>query len=238
MTKTTTIGWMLICSSCIVGCGNNDSVAPATSAQPSASSSKSTGSMIDSSTTLTPNYAKLFDAMVQGSLLDATDQHEDASTKAIEKVERFNETENKAFVDFLQQRLAEKDSFSRLAAAFHLTRIRIDTGVGEQNRDLIPVFVDLLQHDDVAVRKFSLIDMHLLVQKSGLGEELQPLVQPLIRTLQDSSTTYLSMTSLGAIGPVAKEAVPFMKRAAERDNTEIIDEVCAKAIHRIEGGAR
>ena len=150
----------------------------------------------------------------------------------------FNETENKAFVDFLQQRLAEKDPFSRLAAASHLTRIRIDTGVGEQNRDLIPVFVDLLQHDDVAVRKFSLIDMDLVVQKSGLGEELKPLVQPLIRTLQDSSTTYLSMTSLGAIGPVAKEAIPYMHRAAERDSNDIIDEVCAKAIHRIEGGAR
>ena len=29
----------------------------------------------------------------------------------------------------------------------------------------------------------------LEVQQSGLGEELKPLVQPLIRTLQDSSTT-------------------------------------------------
>ena len=147
----------------------------------------------------------------------------------------FNETENKAFVDFLQQRLAEKDSFSRLAAAFHLTRIRIDTGVGEQNRDLIAVFIDLLQHDDLAVRAFSLTDMDHLVQKSGLGEELRPLVQPLIRTLQDSSTTYLSMTSLGAIGSAAKEAIPFMRRAAERDNDDIIDEVCANAIRRIEG---
>lgn len=36
---------------------------------------------------------------------DATDQHEDASMKAIEKVVRFSETENQAFVDFLRQKL-------------------------------------------------------------------------------------------------------------------------------------
>ena len=137
MTKTTTIGWMLICSSCIMGCGQNDSSEPANSTLPSASSSKSTGSMIDSSTTLTPNYAKLFDAMVQGSLPDATAQHETASTKAIEKVVRFSETENQAFVDFLKQKLADTDPFARLEAASHVARMRTDTGVGEQNRDLI-----------------------------------------------------------------------------------------------------
>ena len=235
MARTSTICWILICSGCIMGCGKNDSLEPATSTVPSALSSKLTGSMVGSSKMLSPNYAELFNAMVQDSLPDATDQHEDASTTAIAKVVQFNETENKAFVDFLRQKLAEKDPFSRLEAASHLARIRTDTGVGEQNKDLIPVFVDLLQHDDVAVRTLSLIDMDLVVQKFGLGEELKPLVQPLIRTLQDSSTTYLSMTSLGAIGSAAKEAIPFMRRAAERDNDDIIDEVCANAIRRIEG---
>lgn len=235
MTKTTTIGWMLICSCCIMGCGQHDSLEPATSIPPSASSGKLTTNIEDSPKTPAPNYAALFAAMVQGSLPDATDQHEDAGTNAIEKVVRFSETENQAFVDFLKQKLGDTDPFSRLEAASHLARIRTDTGAGEQNRDLIPVFVDLLQHVDVAVRTLSLIDMDLLVQQSGLGEELKPLVQPLIRTLQDSSTRYLSMTSLGAIGPAAKDAIPFMRRAAERDSNDIINEVCAKAIRRIEG---
>ena len=97
------------------------------------------------------------------------------------------------------------------------------------------MFVDLLPHDDLAVRTLSLIDMDHLVQKSGLGEELKPLVQPLIRTLQGSSTTYLSMSVLGAIGPAAKEAIPFMSRAAERDNDDVIDQVYANAIRRVEG---
>ena len=164
-----------------------------------------------------------------------TDQQDAAGWKALGRVEQFNEPENKAFVVFLRQKLTDESPFVRMKAAFNVALIRTELGIADQNKDLIPVFVDLLHHDDLMVRKFSLIDMDPLVRKSGLGEELRPLVQPLIDTLQDSLTTYISITSLGAIGPAAKEAIPFIRKAAEQVNDDSIDQVSDEAIHKIEG---
>jgi len=40
------------------------------------------------------------------------------------------------------------------------------------------------------------------------------------------------------MGPLASEAVPYIRKAAERDNDKIIDKVSAEAIQKIEGSAQ
>jgi hypothetical protein len=64
-------------------------------------------------------------------------------------------------------------------------------------------------------------------------------VQPLIGALQDSPSTFTThrlITFLGAIGLVAKKAIPFILEAAERDNDKDIDKASEDAIRKIEGG--
>jgi len=107
--------------------------------------------------------------------------------------------------------------------------------MAKQNEDLIPLFVDLLQHEDLWVRKFALNDADPVIRESNLGEKRQPLVQPLIALLNEPFTTYQAIAYLGDLGPIAKEAVPAIRKAAERDNDPVIDKAAGEAIQKIEG---
>jgi len=229
-------GWLLICSTWVMGCGQSTSVPPVPSPLAAETNSPSTPSAFDSASKQSPNYSELFDTIVLGSHPDATNQQEEAGDRALKEVVEFNEYENQAFVAFLQPKLGEASPYVRMEAASHLAMIRKELGAAEANRDLIPLFVELLRHDDLKVREYSLINLHLLVEGSELGNELAPLVQPLIEALQEPVTTYHAMSLLGGIGPPAKGAISFIQRAAERDNDTIIDNLSVQAIRKIERG--
>jgi hypothetical protein len=80
------------------------------------------------------------------------DQGPDLSgNRQIEKVVQFNEEENKAFLAFLKGKLDDPSPFVRMEAGFHIALIRNELGMAKQNEDLIPVFVDLFQHEDLWV---------------------------------------------------------------------------------------
>jgi len=192
-----------------------------------------------SSSSKTPDYAEMFDTLVRGEPIEATDQQEEVSWKALERINQFNKPEHEEFILFLTPKLQDRDPYARIVAAFHIAGCRINgLGNGKENNDLIMTYVRLLEEDDSLVNSSTLIGMESLVRNSGLGEELKPLVQPLIRNLENPRTTYLSIQLLRDMGPLASEAVPYIRKAAERDNNKSIDKVSAEAIQKIEGSAQ
>lgn len=192
-----------------------------------------------SSSSKTPDYGEIFDTLVKGASPESTDQQEEASWKALESIDQFNKLEHEEFIRFLSPKLQDSDPYVRNEAAFHIAGCRIyGLEKGKENNDLIMVFVRLLEEEDPLVKRLALGHMETLVGKSGLEEQLFPLVQPLIRNLDDPRMTYQSMKLLGDIGPAASESIPYIRKAAERDNDKVIDEVSAEAIQKIEGDAQ
>lgn len=180
-------------------------------------------------------FAAMFAAMVKGSLPNASEQDEQVSWEVLEKIEKFDKNQNKAFLEFLEGQLDDTSPWVRMEAGFNVALIRCDLGIGEKNEDLIPLFVELLNHEDVFVRKFAMNDMDPVVRNSNLGDRLQPLVPVLIETLEEPFTTYQAIAYLGDIGPVSREAIPMIRMAAARDNDKTIDQASKEAIRKIVG---
>ena len=180
-------------------------------------------------------FEGLFTAIVNGFLPDATEQDEQAGWNALETIDKFDKGQNKAFLAFLEGKLDDSLPFARMKAGYHVALIRGDLGVGQENEDLIPLFIDLLSDDDLSVRRKAMIDMDPIVRNSNLGDKLKPLVPVLTEALKEPSMTYHAITYLGDLGPMAKQAIPAIRMAAERDNDKIIDQVSKEAIRKIEG---
>ena len=107
--------------------------------------------------------------------------------------------------------------------------------MGDKNEDLIPLFLELLKHEDVSVRKSAMNDMDPVVRNSNLGDSLKPLVPVLIDALKEPSTTYQAISYLGEMGAMSKEAIPAIRMATERDHDETINQASKEAIRKIEG---
>ncbi len=183
-------------------------------------------------------FEELFTAIVNASLRDSTEQDEQAGWNALETIDKFDKSQNKAFLAFLEGKLDDSSPFIRMKAGFHVALIRGDLGVEQENEDLVPLFIDLISDDDLSVRRKAMIDMDPIVRNSNLGDKLKPLVPVLIEALKEPSTTYHAITYLGDLGPMAKQAIPAIRMAAERDNDKIIDQVSEEAIRKIEGDGK
>ncbi|REJ85174.1 MAG: hypothetical protein DWQ34_25390 [Planctomycetota bacterium] len=177
----------------------------------------------------------MFAAIVKATLPDASEQDEQASWEALEKIAKFDETQNEAFLRFLEGKLDDPSPFVRTEAGFNVALIRCDLGMGQENEDLIPLFVDLLKQEDLFLRKSAMIDMDPVITSSHLGDKLRPLVPVLIEALNEPSTTYQAISYLGEMGALSREAIPAIRMAAERDNDKTIDQASNEAIQEIEG---
>ena len=200
---------------------------PPSSAQVSETSAKSSQGSSD--------FEDLFAAMVKGALRDASEQDEQASLEALEKIGEFDESQSKVFLEFLERKLNDPSPFVRTEAGFHVALMRCDLGMAQKNSELIPLFIDLLKQDDIFLRKSAMIDIEPVVRSSNLGDKLQPLIPVLIEALKEPSTTYLAISYLGEIGAISKEAIPAIRMAAERDNDKTIDQASEEAIRKIAG---
>ncbi len=231
MTSTrATLALLFLCTCNIVACSRED--------EPSNTATSTTATsgtpMTDTSSSDAPDYAQLFDHIVQGSLPNATEADDVAWTAALEQVTAFTPAQHEEFATYLESRLSDPSPNMRMEAAFQLALERNDLGRGQENEDLVAVFVTLLEDSDLQVRRRALIDLDPVVTSSGLEDELEPLLIPLIAALQYPEMTYSSIVLLGHIGPLAAAAVPHIQAAAERDNDDIIDQVAAEAIAKIE----
>lgn len=222
---------LVLCVGIVSGCGNEPP-------QDDAATSSQTSSIQPSNNVApqsnSPDFEGMFDTIVKGSLRNATEEQEEACFKVLEELTQFDESQNKAFVEFLKSKLEDPSPYVRMEAGFNIGLIRNDLGMGEANVDLIPIFVELLQNEDEWVRKFALNDVDPVVRGSGLGDELAPLVPVFISLLDEPSTTFQSISYLGEMGPMAGEAVPAIRKAMERDNDPTINQIGMESIGKIE----
>lgn len=183
-------------------------------------------------------FEDMFAAIVTGTFRDASEQDKQASWKVMEEIAKFDKGQNEAFLVFLEGKLDDPSPFVRMEAGFNVALIRCDLGIGKKNEDLILLFVDLLKHEDIWVRKFAMNDIDPVIRSSNLGDRLQPLVPVLIEALKEPFTTYQAISYLGDMGPMSKKSIPAIQMAAERDNDKTIDQASEEAIRKIEGGDR
>lgn len=228
------VGVLISATIGIAGC--NQDAAP----QPEAASSQPPSSPQVNDASVEPDQQSLrfddmFAAIVKATLPDASEQDEQASWEALEKIAKFDETQNEAFLRFLEGKLDDPSPFVRTEAGFNVALIRCDLGMGQENEDLIPLFVDLLKQEDLFLRKSAMIDMDPVITSSHLGDKLRPLVPVLIEALNEPSTTYQAISYLGEMGALSREAIPAIRMAAERDNDKTIDQASNEAIQEIEG---
>lgn len=220
----------------IAGC--NKVTAPQTEAvSPQPPSSAKVSETSAESSQGSSDFEDMFAAIVKGALQDPSEQDEQASWEALEKIAKFDKSQNEVFLEFLEGKLNDPSPFVRTEAGFNVALMRCDSGMGQKNAELIPLFVDLLKQDDIFLRKSAMIDMDPVVRSSNLGDKLQPLVPVLIEALKEPTTTYLAISYLGEMGPMSKEAIPAIRMAAERDNDKTINQASEEAIRKIEGDA-
>ena len=220
------------------GCSDNNSEESPEIAAQSNDDSASPASSVSSSTPKTPNYSEIFDVVVRGWSPDGTDAEAETMDKAYFTIEKFSEQEHRDFIEYMKPKLQDSNPYVRLQAATEIASCRIQyLAEGKQNKDLVPTYVGLLQEKEEMIRQFTLNSLPLFVVKSGLNEELSPLVQPLIENLEHSRTAFKSVGLLGDIGPLASEAIPYIRKAAERDKDEFMDQRTAEAIQKIENSS-
>ncbi len=218
----------------IAGCNRDTASQPdVPSSQPPSSSQVNETSAESSQES--SDFEDMFAAIVKGSLQNVSEQDEQASWEALEKIAKFDKSQNEAFLEFLEGKLNDPSPFVRTEAGFNVALMRCDMGMGQKNEELIPLFVDLLKQDDIFLRKAAMIDMDPVVRNSNLGDKLQPLVPVLIEALKEPSTTYLAISYLGDIGAMSKEAIPAIRMAAGRENDKTINQASEEAIRKITG---
>lgn len=218
----------------VVGCGTGAPVDPGPATVDS-SSDQSDQASAETGEPSAPNYDAMIDIIVKGSLPDATDEAEDKEMAALEEAEAFDAVEMKAFASALEKRLSDESPYMRMEAAW-LLALWCDSPAG--NPDLVPVFVDLLNHDEMTIKRSAARRVADVIVNQKLSEAAKPLVAPLIAALQDSDLVYAAIYALEKIGPAAREAVPFIRSAAERENDETINKVSVEAVSKLEGSGR
>ena len=181
-------------------------------------------------------FSNLFKKYVAGNQPNSSPQQLGDVIRAIDQIDKFSENDHREFLVFLRPKLEDRDPQVRMNAAYLISYSRIyGLGTGQENEDLILVFVKLLREEDPEVRRLALFSLEMLVEDSGLEAELTPLVEPLVQNLGHSRTVYWAIKLLGEIGPWANDAITPIRETAARMDDEVIDRKSSEAIDKIEG---
>ncbi|MEN1680634.1 MAG: hypothetical protein AAGJ46_13680 [Planctomycetota bacterium] len=220
----------------VLGCGNGDPMdSPqadppiGTPAEPAAAAAIAGRDPTQSNAA----YEHMLEVIVAGTKPDSTEEQFDALEPVVAAAEQFSEEQRRGYIRFLQTKIDASSPWVRMKAAAEIGWQRQELGESSKSTDLIPLFCELLSHEDPWVGYAALQDVESILTGSTPHSHAEPLVKAIVPLIDDAKADYAAIKILPRLGPHAKAALPKLRRAELRSDDETLKTAVSEAISKI-----